>query len=237
VLRVQARWSRLPDRETLLVERLRSREGHHLFVYPFAGRLANEGLAVLCATRLARSEPRTFSLASNDYGFELLSPEPLAIDPARMRELLSPAQLAEDLVAGVNLSEISRRQFRDIARIAGLVFQGLPGASKPARQLQASSGLMFEVLEQYDAGNLLLDQARLEVLEAQLEMSRIAAALERIATRRVVVQELRRLTPLAFPLWASRLQSQMISTESWQERIERAARELEAAALDEGEAA
>jgi ATP-dependent Lhr-like helicase len=140
---------------------------------------------------------------------------------------LSTNNLAEDLLAGVNLGEISRRQFRDIARIAGLVFQGFPGRGKSTRQIQASSSLVFDVLNNYDPENLLLRQSRLEVLQAQLEFVRIAAALGRLAGRRVLITTPPRFTPLAFPLWASRLQTQMVSTESWQQRIERAARQLE----------
>jgi ATP-dependent Lhr-like helicase len=227
VLDIQARWSAIPSIDTLLVEQLQTRDGFHLFIYPFAGRLANEGIATLVASRWARKAPQTFSTTTNDYGFELLSPTPIGVDEDRMREALSFSNLAVDLLAGINLSEIARRQFRDIARIAGLVFQGFPGRGKTTRQIQASSGLIFDVLTQYDPDNLLLDQSRLEVLEAQLEVTRIRAALERLATRRIVVTTPHRFTPLSFPLWASRLQTQMISSESWQERIERAARRLE----------
>jgi ATP-dependent Lhr-like helicase len=227
VLELQARWSAIPSKETLLVERHSSREGAHLFVFPFCGRLANEGIATLVATRWARERPQTFSVSANDYGFELLSSEPVELDESTVTSVLHARNLAEDLLAGVNLGEISRRQFRDIARIAGLVFQGYPGRGKSTRQIQASSGLVFDVLARYDPDNLLLRQSRLEVLEAQLEFARIAAALERIAPRRIVIKEPPRLTPLAFPLWASRLQTQMVSTESWQQRIERAVRQLE----------
>ena len=179
------------------------------------------------ASRWARQKPQTFSATTNDYGFELLSPTPIASDDELLRQALSVDNLAADLLAGVNFSEISRRQFRDIARIAGLVFQGFPGRGKTTRQIQASSGLIFDVLSQYDPDNLLLDQSRLEVLEAQLEVTRIREALERLTTRRIVITSPQRFTPLSFPLWASRLQTQMISSESWQERIERAARQLE----------
>jgi ATP-dependent helicase Lhr and Lhr-like helicase len=227
LLALQAHWSALPSRETLLAESIRTREGFHLFVYPFCGRLANEGIGTLVAARWARAVPQTFALSANDYGFELLSPTEIMVDETRLQKALSSEHLAEDLLAGVNMGEISRRQFRDIARIAGLVFQGYPGKGKSTRQLQASSGLIFDVLERYDPENLLLRQARLEVLEAQLEFARIADALAWIADRRVLTTQPRRLTPLAFPLWASRLQTQTISTESWQARVERAARELE----------
>jgi ATP-dependent helicase Lhr and Lhr-like helicase len=231
LLEIQARWSVVPSAETLLVERVRSREGFHLFVYPFCGRLANEGIATLVAARWARAAAQTFSINANDYGFELLSPVEMPSDELALQAALSSENLAEDLLASVNLAEISRRQFRDIARIAGLVFQGFPGSGKSTRQIQASSGLVYDVLRRYDPDNLLLTQARLEVLEAQLEFSRISDALRRVSGRRVVVTEPRRFTPLGFPLWASRLQTQMVSTESWQTRIERAARELEAHAM------
>src|SRR6201985_3387479 len=187
LLEVQSRWSALPSTDALLVERLQSREGSHLFVYPFCGRLANEGIATLVAARWARESPQTFSVGANDYGFELLSANPIEVSESRLQAALSTDNLAEDLLAGINFSEISRRQFRDIARIAGLVFQGFPGRGKTTRQIQASSGLIFDVLTQYDPDNLLLDQSRLEVLEAQLEVTRIREALERLTTRRIVV--------------------------------------------------
>ena len=230
LLEVQSRWSALPTQEALLIEQVHSREGSHLFVYPFCGRLANEGIATLVAARWARESPQTFSVGANDYGFELLSANPIAVDEARLRAALSVDNLAADLLAGVNLGEISRRQFRDIARIAGLVFQGFPGRGKSTRQIQASSSLVFDVLNNYDCDNLLLRQSRLEVLQAQLEIVRICSALERLAGRRIVITTPPRFTPLAFPLWASRLQTQMVSTESWQQRIERAAQQLEARA-------
>jgi ATP-dependent Lhr-like helicase len=228
LLEIQGRWSAVPSADTLLVERVRTREGFHLFVYPFCGRLANEGLATLVAARWARAAAQTFSINANDYGFELLSPTQMPSAEGALAEALSAGNLAEDLLASVNLAEISRRQFRDIARIAGLVFQGFPGRGKSTRQIQASSGLVYDVLKRHDPQNLLLEQAKLEVLEAQLELSRISDALRRISDRRILVTEPRRFTPLGFPLWASRLQTQMLTSESWQARIERAARELEA---------
>jgi len=231
LLRLQERWSALPSLDTLLVERGRSRDGHHLFMYPFCGRLANEGIATLVASRWARHAPLTFTVSANDYGFELLSAQELTIDETTLEHALSTENLAADLLASVNLGEISRRRFRDIARIAGLIFQGFPGSGKTTRQLQASSGLVFDVLEQYDPDNLLLLQSRLEVLEQQLEFTRVSDALKRISTRRLLITNPHKFTPLAFPLWAGRLQTQMISSESWQSRIERAARDLEAYAL------
>jgi ATP-dependent helicase Lhr and Lhr-like helicase len=226
ILRVQARWSRIPAPDELLIERAKTREGHHLFVYPFEGRLANEGLAALLAYRLARLQPISFTIAVNDYGFELLAPDPLpATDYGAM---LSPLNLTDDIIASLNATEMARRQFREIARVAGLVLQGYPG-EKSLRQVQASSGLIYDVFVQHDPSNLLLDQARREVLERQLERTRLAHALARIAAGRITVVDVPRVTPLAFPLLVDRMR-ESVSSEKLGDRVRRMQLALEKAA-------
>lgn len=229
LLAVQAEWSALPRPGTLLIERTRSREGEHVFVYPFAGRLAHEGLATLCAWRLGQQTPGTFSLSVNDYGFELMGQAIPEHDAAGWRALFDVTDLVEDLGAAMNASELARRQFRDIARIAGLVFQGYPGRGKSARQLQASSGLMFDTIDRHDPENRLLEQARREVLESALEVARLRAALERMADAELLIHHTERFTPLAFPLWAERLRNRL-TTQSWEERVARMVAQLEKAA-------
>lgn len=232
LLQVQQSWSALPRADELLVESTRSREGRHLFFYPFAGRLVHEGLSALVAWRLAQTRPVTFRFSVNDYGFELVWRGPAKdapdFEPADLEAALSPDNLLDDLLACLNAAELSRRQFRDIARVAGLVFTGYPGAGKTARQVQASSGLLFDVLSRYDEGNLLLAQARREVLESQLDMSRLSACLDTLKAQRLVLQPTDRLTPLAFPLWVERIASQ-VTTESWRDRVERMVVQLEKA--------
>ena len=227
LLELQGQWSATPTRARMLVEVVESREGFHWFVYPFAGRLLNEGVASLMALRVARETPRTFSISSNEYGFEMLCEDELDVTEAALRRWCSPHDLVPDLLASVNASDLARRQFRDIARIAGLVDPGLPRRGKTSRQLQASSGLMFDVLARHDAGNLLLDQSRREVLETQLDHVELAEVLQRMAAQTWTLTRPGRFTPLSFPLWADRLQTQILSTESWQARVEREARRLE----------
>jgi ATP-dependent Lhr-like helicase len=229
ILEVQARWSRVPALGEVLIERVRTREGHHLFIFPFEGRLVHEGLAALFAYRLSRLAPISFTLAANDYGLEMLSAEAAPLDEALERGLLSPQNLLEDLPAALNASEMAKRQFREIARIAGLVFPGFPRSGKTARQLQVSSGLFFDVLERYDPSNLLLSQARREVLERQLERSRLGRTLERLATAHVVVVTPRRTPPLAFPLLVDRARDR-VSSETLADRIRRMQLSLERAA-------
>ena len=204
LLELQQRVSALPGPDRLLVEWTASREGHHWFVYPFAGRLAHEGLAALVAWRIAREKPATFSITVNDYGIELVSAESVPLDSNDWRRLLAPGALVDDIAASLDAANLAKSRFRDIARIAGLVQQGYPGKRKATRQLQASSSLIFDVLSEHDPANRLLDQARREVLEAQLELRRIEQALTRAAAQRIVVAETERFSPLAFPLWADR---------------------------------
>lgn len=229
ILDVQARWSRIPREDELLIESVKTREGFHLFVFPFEGRLVHEGLAALLAYRISRLRPISFTLAANDYGFELLAPDPAPLAEALDAGLFSPQNLLHDVPASLNATEMARRQFREIARVAGLVFPGLPRAGKTARQLQASSGLFFDVLQRYDPENLLLSQAHREVLERQLESSRLGRTLERIAGSRVVVTQPRRTPPLAFPLLVDRTRER-VSSESLGERVRRMQRALERAA-------
>jgi ATP-dependent helicase Lhr and Lhr-like helicase len=229
ILELQAKWSRLPAADELLIERVRTREGHHLYFYPVEGRLVHEGLAALFAYRLAQLAPITFTLAANDYGFELLSPDPARLEDALEAGLVSPNHLLHDIPASLNAAELARRQFREIARVAGLIFQGYPGNNKSVKQVQASSGLLYDVFARYDPENLLLFQAHREVLERQLEQSRLGLTLERIAAGRITVVDVERPTPLAFALLVDRAREQ-VSSEKFLDRVRRLAAPLERAA-------
>ncbi|MFL5616379.1 MAG: ligase-associated DNA damage response DEXH box helicase [Gemmatimonadaceae bacterium] len=229
LFKVQARWSRIPSPNELLIERVKTREGYHLFWFPLEGRLVHEGLAALMAYRIARVLPITFTMSANDWGFELLSVRPAPLEEALANDLLSPHALLDDVPASLNATEMAKRQFREIARVAGLVFPGLPRSGKTARQLQASSGLFFDVFRQYDPGNLLLSQAHREVLERQLESSRLGRTLERLTKAEVVIREPKRVTPLAFPLLVDRTRER-VSSETLSDRIKRMQAALEKAA-------
>ncbi len=226
VLDVQARWSRLPAREELLAEFLTTRDGHHLFLYPFEGRLVHEGIAALAAYRLARLRPQTFTLAVNDYGLELVSPDPIDLDGDALKDLLAPHCLVDDVLDSLNAAELAKRQFREIARVSGLVNPGLPNAGRSAKQLQASSGLFYDVFKEHDPGNLLLWQARREVLARQFELTRLRLALARLATCAVVITNPPRPTPFAFPLLVERMR-ETVSSEKLADRVRRMAADLE----------
>ena len=229
LLQVQMSWSALPSETTLLAEVMKSREGWHLFLYPFAGRHVHLGLASLLAWRMGQHQPLTFSIAVNDYGLELLSATEVDWLSWLTADLFSADNLLHDVLASLNAGELARRRFREIARIAGLVFSGYPGAQKSARQLQASSGLFFDVFRQYDPANLLLTQAEEEVLRQELEVGRLEQTLARLQRRQLDVHQVKRTTPLAFPLMVERFRESM-SSERLADRIRRMVAELDKAA-------
>jgi ATP-dependent Lhr-like helicase len=231
MLQAQMRLSHLPRQGRLLVEQWRSREGHHVFVYPFAGRNVHIGLAQLLAWRLARAEPNTFSLSVNDYGLEILAAKPLDLAAALAAGLLGSDNLLADVLASLNSGELAQRRFREIARVAGLVFGGYPGAPKSLRQLQASSSLFFEVFRKYDAGNRLLGQAQAEVLSQELEIQRLTHTLRQLADLQPDIVTLPAPSPFALPLLVERLREQL-STEKLKDRLDRMLAES-AAVLDQ----
>ncbi len=226
---VQQRWSTVPRADELLIEAIKTRDGHQLFFFPMDGRLAHEGLAAVVAFRLSQRKRTTFAIACNDHGFVLQSPHEVDIAAAIAGNVLSSESLVADISLSMNATEMAKRQFRQIARVAGLIQQGFPRSRKTASHIQASSNLFFDVFTQYDPSNLLLEQARREVLEQQLETQRIVKALERIAVSRIVIERPEKVTPFAFPLLVDRLRER-ISSESLGERIARMQAELEIAA-------
>jgi ATP-dependent Lhr-like helicase len=177
-----------------------------------------------------QTSPITFSVTANDYGFELLSDRSLSLREGDLKRVFSPLRLMSDILDSLNASEMARRQFREIARVAGLVFQGYPGGrQKSSHQLQASSSLLYTVFQRYDPQNLLLKQATEEVLERQLEYRRLKSALKRLSAGNLRLQTTDHPTPLAFPILASRLRA-TLSSEKLADRIQRLQVRLEKAA-------
>ncbi|MDB4508304.1 ligase-associated DNA damage response DEXH box helicase [Akkermansiaceae bacterium] len=229
ILELQKQWSRIPHDEFILIEQVHIRAEKHLFVYLFAGRLVNEGLGSLIAWRISQQTDMLIQVTMNDYGFSLTSEGDFPFDESNWRNLLSEENLLQDLLACMNTAELARRQFREIARVSGLVLQSLPGKQAKNRDLQTSSNLLYEVFQRYDPDNLLLEQARREILDNQLELTRLKTTLKSLATRPIHFQKCTRLTPMAFPLWSDRLQAHYQGDDS-ASRLEKMLASLESAA-------
>ena len=219
ILDLQQQLSLVPDNQTFLIESLQTREGYHLFFYPFEGRMVHELLSALLAYRIAQRFPISFSMAMNDYGFELFSDVRVDIEELLEEDLFSLDQLEEDILHCVNESELSKRKFREIASIAGLVFQGYPGKPTSFKHIQANSGLLFQVFEEYDPENLLLKQARAEALNQQMEQEMFVEAVRKINGQSIQVRYPSQFTPFSFPILVDRLSRTSLSSESVEDKI------------------
>jgi ATP-dependent helicase Lhr and Lhr-like helicase len=218
VFELQRSLSAIPAQDELLIELIETRDGHHLFVHTFEGRLVNEAMAAILAWRISRMQPMSFSFAMNDYSFELLSDQPIPLNEENIRSLFSTTSLSEAIQHSVNATEMAKRKFRDIAVIGGLVFQGMPGEKKKARHLQSSASLLFQVFMEFDRHNILLKQAFDEVMDAQMEEERLRAMLERISNSTIVIKRPRQLTPFSFPVKVDAMRESM-SSEKLEDRV------------------
>jgi Lhr-like helicases len=212
--------SHVPKANELLIEQIETKDGYHLFVFPFEGRLVHEAMAAILAYRIGKITPITFSFAMNDYGFELLSDQPIPVDDTNVYELFSPDNLLADIQRSVNATEMAKRKFRDIAVIGGLIFQGYPGEQKKARHLQSSASLLFQVFSEYEKDNLLLRQAFQEVFDQQMEEIRLRSMLERVQRSRIVITFPKQLTPFCFPIKVDSMRENLTS-EKLEDRVRR----------------
>ncbi|MGN6266754.1 MAG: ligase-associated DNA damage response DEXH box helicase [Ginsengibacter sp.] len=218
--------SHIPKKNELLIEQIETKDGFHLFVFPFEGRLVHEAMAAVLAYRISRITAITFSFAMNDYGFELLSDQPIPVDDSNAYELFSPENLFQDIQRSLNSVEMAKRKFRDIAVIGGLIFQGFPGEQKKARHLQSSASLLFNVFSEYEPQNLLLRQAYNEVMEQQMEEQRLRDMLQRIQKSKIIITFPRRLTPFCFPIKVDSMREDL-SSEKLEDRVKKMQLQLE----------
>lgn len=226
LLHLQDEWSVLPDSHSLLIEKIRSGEGHHIFIYPFAGRMIHEILSALMAWRISQIHPISFSIAMNDYGFELLSDQEIPLEEALELDLFTTNNLMEDVLQSVNSTEMTKRKFREIAAIAGLIFHGYPGKNIGNKHLQASAQILYDVFTEYDPDNLLLQQALDEALYQQVEQSALHTVLESISQQKILIQYPSKPTPFSFPIMVDRLREKL-SSETLEDRIFRMQMQLE----------
>lgn len=219
ILDLQSKLSIVPDENTFLIESLQSRDGYHLFFYPFEGRMMHELMSALIAYRISQSFPVSLNMAMNDYGFEILSDVPISAEEILEEDIFSLKNIEDDILHCVNESEMSRRKFREIASIAGLVFQGYPGKPTSFKHIQANSSLLFQVFEQYDPENLLLKQAREEALTQQMEQEMFIQAMKKLNRMEIVVKHPTQFTPFSFPIMVDRLSRTNISSESVEDKV------------------
>jgi ATP-dependent Lhr-like helicase len=220
LLELQAKRSLVPDNDHFLIERLQSSEGHHLFIYPFEGRLIHEMFGALFAYRISQMQPISFSIAMNDYGLELLSDQEIPLEMAIEKGLFSTKNLLPDLERSINETLLAQKKFHEIAHISGLMFRGYPGQNVRNKHLHATSSLLFKVFKEHEPDHLLLRQAFSEVIDYQIDEVRMRESLERIQAQKIRIIDLERATPFSFPIMVDRLREKL-SSEKLKDRVEK----------------
>ena len=212
--------SHIPKDDEFLVEMIKNREGYHLFMYPFEGRLVHEVMAALIAFRISKLAPISFSMAMNDYGFELFSDKEIPLNEENLDKILTRDNLMTDMISSINAAEMARRKFRDIAVISGMVVQNFPGQQRSNKSLQSSAGLIFKVLEDHDPNHFLVRQAYTEVFNMQLQEQRLVEAFKRIEKSKIILKFANSFTPLSFPIKVDSLR-QTLTSEDLDARIQK----------------
>lgn len=223
IFKQQRQESIVPKPNEFLIETFKTEDGYHHIFYPFEGRFVHEAMGSILGYRISLLSPITFSLAFNDYGFELLSDKPIDMQQVLDNDLFTTDYLLDDLQKSLNATEMARRKFRDIAIISGMVFTGYPNKGIKMKHLQSNSQLLFEVFRDYEPENLLFQQAFTETFQHQLEEGRLRLSMERIATQEIVWKKCEKATPFAFPLITDRLSREKLSSEKWEDRVRRMA--------------
>ncbi|SEM06519.1 ATP dependent helicase, Lhr family [Aquimarina amphilecti] len=220
IFQKQQEESIVPGSDEFLIETFKTREGYHAIFYPFEGRFVHEALGSLLAYRISLLFPISFSLAFNDYGFELLSDQEIDMQQVIDNNLFATDHMHNDLQKSLNATEMARRKFRDIAVISGMVFTGYPDKMLKSKHLQSSSQLLFNVFRDFESKNLLYQQSFIETFEHQLEEGRLQKALERIENQSIVWKSCKKATPFSFPIITDRLREKL-SSEKLEDRIKK----------------
>lgn len=220
IIEVQKALSRLPGRDFLLMEETKTREGRHLFIFPFEGRLVHEALAALLSVRMSSRSKVTFSFSVSEYGLEILAPSDYQFQVDEMKEFLSLNNLTNDIQRSLNMTQLAKKQFRDIAQVSGLIQQNRAGERRTMKNLQMSSSLLFEVFQNYEPEQPLYNQSFDEVRFFQFQENRLISVLRKLQDLPFEHYKTSRPSPLAFPLIIERIGS-LVSSETLQERLVR----------------
>ncbi|MEM9139374.1 MAG: DNA ligase-associated DEXH box helicase, partial [Pseudomonadota bacterium] len=194
-LSLQSRFADLPRPDHLLVETFPSDNRHHVVVYAFAGRNANQTLGLLLTQRMEDAGLAPQGFVANDYAIMVWGLKPVT-DPAPLLTATGLTQGFEDWLAG---NTVMKRTFRYVAVVAGLIERNLPGKQKSGRQTTFSSDILYDTLRRFDPNHLLMQVTRTEALRGLVDFGRIEEMLTR-SEGRIDHTDADRITPLAAPM-------------------------------------
>ena len=154
---------------------------------------------MLISRRMEDAGLGPLGFVGTDYTLAVWGMKPVT-NPA---DLLSPEILTHEFVDWVQQSHLLRRAFREVAVISGLVERQQPGQGrsgrKTGRQVTYSTDLIFDVLQKYEPGHLLIEAAWADARARMTDVERVAQVLER-AAHEIDHVVLERISPLSVPV-------------------------------------
>ena len=195
-LALQRKVSRLPDKDSLLLESFPHEGREHLVIYGFAGRNGQQTLGLLIAKTMEEQGLAPLGFVATDYATMIWGLEPVT-DPAPLFDLDALRTGLDTWLAG---NAVMKRTFRASAIIAGLIERSHQGRRKTGRQATFSSDILYDTLRKYDPDHLLMQITRTEAMRGMVDFARIEAMLARTAPR-IELRRLSRLSPLSAPLF------------------------------------
>ena len=193
-LAIQARVSRVPGEDDVLVETFQRDDRWYMVVYGFAGHPAHQTLGMLVTQRMERAGLKPMGFVASDYAMACWSLDPVD-DP---RPLFDPTVLEDELAQWLAASPFLRRAFREVAIIGGLIERVQPGVHKSGKAMSVSSDLIYDVLRRHEPDHLLLTAAWTDARGKLTDIARLAALLEQAHARLSHVRAAH-VTPLAVP--------------------------------------
>jgi ATP-dependent Lhr-like helicase len=195
-LELQKTISVLPKRQSLLIETFPRHDRHHLCVFGFAGRNAQQTLGLLLTKRMEQEGLAPLGFVSTDYATLIWGLDAVR-DPTT---LLDPQKLEDGFENWLAGNAVMKRSFRAVATIAGLIERNFPGQRKSGRQATFSSDILYDTLLKYDPDHLLMRIAQIEAMRGLVDFGRIRNMLERVEGN-IVHKALSHLSPLSAPLF------------------------------------
>ncbi|HLG89020.1 MAG TPA: DNA ligase-associated DEXH box helicase, partial [Alphaproteobacteria bacterium] len=152
---------------------------------------------MLLTRRMERMGLKPLGFVATDYVIGVWSLKPVSDET--VAKLFEEDLLGDDLEAWMEDSSLLKRTFRTVAVIAGLIERNHPGQRKNTRQVTFGSDLIYDVLRKHEPDHILLRATRADAARGLTDVARVADLLKRVK-RRITLQRLDRVSPLAVPV-------------------------------------
>ncbi|AAL81175.1 helicase [Pyrococcus furiosus DSM 3638] len=200
--REQAKYSIIPDDETVLVEVVREGNVVKYFFHTLIGRRANDALSRAFAYLISKRKKCNVGVAITDNGFMLKVPREKELSQEEILELFRVENLREVLKKALDNTELLKRRFRHVANRGLLVLRRYMGREKSLSRQQMNAQTLLNFLKKNYPDFPLLKEVYREIMEDKMDIGNAELFLGWIKEGRieVIIREHKYPSPFAFNL-------------------------------------